>query len=185
MTGNSLRQILRDATHQSHERLDAVMSRVDLSQRHGYASFVAVHAAILNPLEQAMEAAGVADLLPDWPSRTRRAAIAEDARALDLDIAPVELPDLDMTPAGLAGLLYVLEGSRLGNAMLVREARRASEPLPVAFMEHGQGNSLWPGFVKWLEALPLDAAAEASATGSALALFALYQREADRRIRAG
>ena len=61
-------------------------------------------------------------------------------------------------------------------------ARRASEPLPVAFMEHGQGNSLWPGFVKWLEALPLDAAAEASATGSALALFALYQREADRRI---
>lgn len=185
MAGNSLRHILREATHHSHERLDGVMSRLDLSQRVGYATFIAVHAALLDPLERAMEAAGVADLLPDWPERTRRAAIAADARALGLDVAPVELPDLDMTPAGLAGLLYVLEGSRLGNAMLVREARRASEPLPVAFMEHGQGNSLWPGFVKWLEALPLDAAAEASATGSALALFALYQREADRRIPEG
>ncbi len=182
MAGNSLRNILREATHASHERLDAVMSRLELSQRDGYASFIAVHAAILDPLEQAMEEAGVATLLPDWPARTRRAAIAEDARALGLDVAPVELPELDMTPAGLAGLLYVLEGSRLGNAMLVREARRASEPLPVAFMEHGHGNSLWPVFVKWLDTLPLDAPAEAAATGSALGLFGLYQCEADRRV---
>lgn len=58
------------------------------------------------------------------------------------------------SPAFGAGLLYVLEGSRLGARVLARRVRRAGSDLPLAYLAHGEDEDLWRSFLTWLEARP-------------------------------
>lgn len=158
------------------------MSRLDLADPVDYARFLLVHSAVLDPLETAMEAAGIATLLPDWDRRSRRHALAQDLAEMPLTQPAGVTGFPGMTCGALAGITYVLEGSRLGNAMLVRQVRTAPVPLPVRFMEHGNGEGLWPGFLRWLDGLDLGENEEAQATEAAIAIFELYQQQADRQI---
>lgn len=149
----SLRDHLRAVTTDSHAALDAAVAGWRIETPRGYGAFLAASAAALTPLELALEHAGVAAWLPDWPRRARRDALARDLAALGLKapaVAPVAVPDRDFA----AGLLYVLEGSRLGARFLVRQVRAADAGLPLAYLTHGEGQDLWRSFVAWLEALP-------------------------------
>ncbi|MGH1557740.1 hypothetical protein ACRAWD_07640 [Caulobacter segnis] len=72
------------------------------------ARFLSASAAALSPLEQALERAGVADWLPDWPARARRAALAQDLAALGLSapvcaLAEIASPRVRGRPALRAG----------------------------------------------------------------------------------
>ncbi len=51
------------------------------------------------------------------------------------------------------GVLYVLEGSRLGARILVKQIRAGCPALSeaTAFLTHGQGSRLWPTFLQALE----------------------------------
>lgn len=119
----------------------------------GYGAFLAASAAALIPLELALERAGVSEWLPDWPQRTRRAAVAADLAALGLDapaFQPASVPSRDFA----VGLLYVLEGSRLGARFLARQVQAAGAGLPLSYLTHGEGQDLWRSFLAWLEAIP-------------------------------
>ncbi|WP_375592051.1 biliverdin-producing heme oxygenase [Chitiniphilus eburneus] len=154
MSHDSLRARLRHATAPYHARVDACFSVFDLGSVEGYRAFLAAHAAALWPLELGLEAAGVENLLTDWPARRRRGALARDLVRLgmappdDGGVVPLRLADA----AECWGALYTLEGSRLGGTVLAR--RVATAPVLAGcldYLSHGAGQALWPGFVAQLE----------------------------------
>jgi len=149
----SLRDRLRAATADSHAALDDTVAGWRLQTATGYGAFLAASAAALVPLELALEQAGVAEWMPDWPERARRAVLTADLAALGSSVpafGPAEVPSSDFG----AGLLYVLEGSRLGARFLARQVRAADARLPLAYLAHGEGQDLWRSFLTWLNAVP-------------------------------
>jgi len=150
VANDSVRAMLRAATAGDHARLDALVERFDLTRREGYRAFLSAHARLLPALEAAI---AEAPLIPDWPERRRAAALARDMRALEITPFPVPIaPPSLATVAERIGAIYVLEGSRLGGAMLSRTVARALPQAPRAFLDHGAGKGLWPRFLGWLEA---------------------------------
>ncbi|MDR6624909.1 biliverdin-producing heme oxygenase [Caulobacter segnis] len=148
-----LRDRLRAATSKDHAALDAIVSALDFETAFGYAGFLWASAAALIPLELALERAGVEGWLEDWPLRSRRAALALDLADLGVS-APVSKPQPTPTRAFGAGLLYVLEGSRLGARVLAKRVRGAQADLPIAYLTHGGEAHPWRSFLTWLEAEP-------------------------------
>ena len=153
LTDSSLRDRLRAATSESHAALDATVAGWRIETPLGYGAFLSASVVALAPLELALERAGVAEWLPDWPMRARRVALVRDLAALGLEAPPfgaARVPDRDFA----AGLLYVLEGSRLGARFLSRQVQAVGAGLPLAYLTHGEGQDLWRSFLAWLEAIP-------------------------------
>lgn len=68
-------------------------------------------------------------------------------------------PDVDGVggEARQFGILYVLEGSRLGGKILARQAEAHSDPLirtATHYLRHGENESFWPSFLGALESSP-------------------------------
>lgn len=153
MSAITLREHLRAATSEAHAALDATAGALGMNTRAGYGAFLSASALGLAPLELALERGGVGEQLPDWPRRARRQAVAEDLAVLDLPMPPIQDAP---TPsfAFAVGMLYVLEGSRLGARFLSRQVRAADPELPLAYLTHGESDDLWRSFVAWMEAIP-------------------------------
>lgn len=149
----SLRDRLRAATVDDHAALDAKVGGWRIETSIGYGAFLTASYAALAPLELALEEAGVATQLPDWPHRARRVALAADLAELGLKTPSFEAAEVP-SPEFAAGLLYVLEGSRLGAKFLARQVRAAGAGLPLAYLTHGEGPDLWRSFLAWLDAIP-------------------------------
>jgi heme oxygenase (biliverdin-IX-beta and delta-forming) len=174
-----LRSILRDATAEDHARLDATLGAFDLGTIPGYRRFLEINAAALLPLERSLEQAGVRAVLPDWDDRARAAAILADLTRLGGKACPLDTPELADRSAML-GTLYVLEGSRLGAAYLLRTAKACSDPKisgTTAFLGHGAGRQFWPLYLAALEA-HADELAEDEVVRSARAAFDLFAHAA-------
>ena len=175
----SLRWFLKAGTEQAHERLDRAMEALDLSLAGHYATFLALHAAALAPCELALEAGGVARLLPDWPARTRRRALALDCAGVGLAAPGTVNVHAPASADEAWGMAYVLEGSRLGGRRLDRRAATSADASVREnrrFLTHG-GPRLWPDFVAAMERA---APAPEAALGGALAAFAAYAEALDR-----
>lgn len=169
-----LRSELKAATQADHEKLDRLVSRWDLSHRDSYAEFLRLHSALIPPLEQWLERSGVESLLPDWLVRQRRGALQSDLAALSVQpLAPVGI-ELRPSLPSVAGVLYVLEGSRLGGKLLVRRVVSVSEAVPAAFLEHGSGSQLWRSYLNWLDSQSFGPASRREAVTSARSVFDLY-----------
>ena len=153
LTDTSLRDRLRASTSNDHAALDAVVSGWRIETPLGYGAFLSASAAALAPLELALERAGVAGWLPDWPQRSRRVAVTRDLAALGLEVPPFRAASVPSPEFG-AGLLYVLEGSRLGARFLARQVQAGGAGLPLAYLTQGEGQDLWRSFLVWLDAIP-------------------------------
>lgn len=169
MSEISLRDHLRAATSESHAALDDKVAAWRLQTLSGYGAFLTASAAALAPLEVALETAGVGAWLPDWPGRARRHAVAADLAGLGLRAPEIDTAVVPSRDFG-AGLLYVLEGSRLGARFLARQVRAADAGLPLAYLTHGESQDLWRSFLSWLDAIPkvgfrTDAAEEGARYG--------------------
>jgi heme oxygenase len=176
----SLRTLLRDATSADHARLDARLGEFDLHSQVGYRRFLEINAAALLPLEAALVAGGVKRLLPDWDERARTAAIRADLAAMDGAASPLHQPVLNGRFA-LLGTLYVLEGSRLGAAYLLKQVRQAADPAiaeATGFLAHGAGRKLWPSFLAVLESHAGDLTDEDDIVGPARGAFDLFMTAA-------
>jgi heme oxygenase len=150
----AIRSLLKEATAADHERLDSLLAVLDLQALAGYRRFLEINASALIPLERALVAGGVNELLPDWKRRARTEAMLADLAALDGTARPLAQPNLD-SRFDLLGTLYVLEGSRLGAAYLIKNVKRSADPRvshATAYLGHGDGLKLWPSFVGLLEA---------------------------------
>lgn len=121
---------LRSATRADHERLEARLgSKTAVETIDAYRTLLAnlygFHAALEPRLAQRL--AAVPTLAPLAPLPPRAALLADDLGHLGID--PATLPLAATLPAvgsaeALAGVLYVIEGSALGGAVLARHAGR-------------------------------------------------------------
>jgi len=174
----SARAVLRTETRAEHDRVDAAFSVYDLSSPDGYRGFLMRQAAAHLPVERALDAAGVAEAVADWPARRRGAQLCAD-------LAELGAGDVDeagfagfATPAEALGGLYVLEGSRLGGAMLVKQV---GEGLPRRFL--GEGSSAgWRALLAVLEAKLTSPQAIDEAVKGARAVFGCFEAAAGRRV---
>lgn len=149
----ALRNILKDATAADHARLDARLGSFDLLEPGGYRRFLEANAAALLPLESALVKAGVRKVLPNWDRHARSRAILADLSTTGGTPDSLDVPVLSGRSAVL-GTLYVLEGSRLGAAWLLKHIRRTSDPRilnATAYLAHGAGQRFWQDFLATLE----------------------------------
>ena len=159
-------QHLRAATAADHQAVDAAFARHDLTERNGYIAFLVGHARALPAVERALASA---DGPP--PLRPRAALLAADLAGVGeampppLDLAP------PATPAEAWGMAYVIEGSRLGGALL---ARGVPEGMPHAYLADAHLKGEWRGFTKAFDQALTEPDQIAAALESARRVFALY-----------
>ncbi len=172
----SARTALRTATRAEHDRVDAEFSAHDLNSRDGYARFLRAQAAAHLPVERAIEAAGATDLLPDWAARRRADALLADLAELGVAPAAEENFTIGRGEASLLGAIYVLEGSRLGGAVL---RRQISAGLPARFLSPGAPGA-WRSLTDRLDERLRSPAAIDEAIASARAVFACFEAAGSR-----
>jgi len=144
----SVRAYLRAETANLHEALDRRSGGFDFATESGRRAFLQFMLRGLSLLEGALERGGAAQLLPEWPTRTRAHLLRQDLGMTTPVAGPVP-PTLAFDgTAQIWGGLYVLEGSRLG-----ARAIRAGAPgwTGSAFLTHTADDRFWPEFVARLE----------------------------------
>jgi heme oxygenase (biliverdin-IX-beta and delta-forming) len=143
----SIRSLLRSATTTTHAQVDERIAELIGQGEVGYREFLRLSAAAIRPLEESLVAANVECILPDWQERSRWAPLREDLADLGMTTpAPAApMPRLN-GEAHQFGVLYVLEGSRLGAKVLIRRllAMPGLSPLrALRYLRHGEGYPLW------------------------------------------
>lgn len=172
-----LRSALRAQTSDCHAAVDDIFARFDLSNPRDYTAFLSAHARVLPSVEAALEQAGIADLLPDWADRRRNDLLASDLAELGVEMPPpLPVPDLQ-GEAQLWGTIYVLEGSKLGGAML---ARAVPAHLPSLYLTPQGPKGSMKAFMDSLDAAVIGDPAEA--VEAARAVFLLFQRAAETEL---
>ena len=159
---------LRTMTRAAHDTVDASFSRFDLADRDDYARFLLAHASATAAVEGVL----VRDAtLPQWRPRLR--LLLDDLAGLGL-APPLPLAfDPGDTVAARLGALYVMEGSRLGGAVL---AKRVFDGAPAALLSARHDPGEWRAFLRTLDARGVGQSPEwhdAVAAGAS-ACFALY-----------
>ncbi|GLR47507.1 biliverdin-producing heme oxygenase [Sphingomonas astaxanthinifaciens] len=168
---------LREATAESHDRVDRLFAPLNLGHAGDYGRFLAAQATVLLPLEQWLDEQGATDLLDYWPERRRADLLRDDLANLGQQIPQAEDINLPATPAAMLGAAYVLEGSRLGGALL---ARQVGADLPRRFLA-GERAASWRGFVGQLDRRLQDPADLDAAIEGARTVFEAFER-AGRRV---
>ena len=175
--GNA-RSALRAATAHYHDRVDRVFSGANLGEVGSYGRFLLAQAAGYLPIEAALTCGGVGRTMPDWDARQRGGLLLADLA--DLELAP---PDcvreiIFGEEAAVLGALYVLEGSRLGGALLKRSV---PPTFPSRFLGGGD-SAAWRRLLAVLdERLDTDAK-RAIAIEAASAVFTLFEVSGQRYL---
>lgn len=176
----SARAALRAATAACHDRVDAVFSRIDLADPGGYGRFLQAQAGAYLPVEAALDRAGATSVVPDWPGRRRADVLRADLDALGLAV-PAGGPDITFDDAAaVLGGIYVLEGSRLGGAVLVRGVPAS---FPQAFLAPGD-SARWRYLLEIMDHMLISADVRTSAVESACRVFMLFEGSGRRYLKA-
>ncbi|MGO7957552.1 biliverdin-producing heme oxygenase [Rhizobium leguminosarum] len=149
----SLRSALRAQTADCHAAVDTFFGSFNLSRIQDYRAFLRAHARVVPAIEHALENGGIGRLLPDWPERRRAHLLAADIRELD-DRLPVLLPQPSLrSEAAVWGAAYVLEGSKLGGALL---AKAVPDYLPHSYLSPQGPKGAMRLFMDRLDASTVD-----------------------------
>ena len=159
---------LRALTQPLHDRVDAAFGDMSLADGASYRRFLRAHALALPAAEAALASVGG---LPLW--RPRTPLLAADLGELGEAVPPTLPLALPTGDAAGWGVFYVVEGSRLGGAML---ARRVASGLPRRYLAAAHLSGEWRA-----QRAAIDVAAEVGgadwierAVAGAEACFALY-----------
>ncbi|MBM7454692.1 heme oxygenase [Oceanisphaera litoralis] len=154
---SALAACLRQATRDAHRRLDSHgVLRPLISPSLSYEEYQRALLA-LYPAQWRLEksiARGLDALHQDYPMRPRAPALADDLAAM---VQP--LPALDETvmlevcrPGQLIGLLYVLEGARLGSRIIAHNVHRTlGRQVPSRYFTVVQDDDSWSVFWQFAE----------------------------------
>jgi heme oxygenase len=173
---------LKRATAHAHARLDQGFASPSLQSCSDYSRFLRANAAALLPLEAWLETSGVSGMLPDWNRRRRSAAILADLDDLCAVADPLSLALAPLSAAATFGVLYVLEGSRLGARYLAATCAASTDTRvrgAMRYLRHGEDDRLWPSFVVSLERSAEVRNAPQDCIAGALEAFAVFQRAQD------
>ncbi|BAF88038.1 biliverdin-producing heme oxygenase [Azorhizobium caulinodans] len=170
---------MKAATQAAHERIDRqIMAADPFASRENFGRFVRLQYRIHHAVDPLFRSPALAALLPDLAGRRRLDLVEQDAA--DLGVSLPELPAASDAPADVAsalGWLYVVEGSNLGAAFLLKAAAKLNlnEDFGARHLAgHPAGRGLhWRTFTAALDAVPLSEADEARAVAGAEAAFAM------------
>lgn len=163
---NSAVTQLRAATRPDHEAVDSAFGHFALRTREGYRDFLTAHARILPLAERLIQPGALVD---DWHGRTE--ALMDDLHALGGD-RPAELDfALPEGEAARWGALYVIEGSRLGGAVL---AKMVPADLPAAYLGARHPQGAWRALLERLDDADTGPAWREEAERGAKAMFGAY-----------
>lgn len=163
---------LKAATAREHERVDRLFSRLDLAQEADYRLFLTAQASAHLPVEAALDAAGAQRLVEDWPARRRSHLLLADLGDLELQAPPpVDAPEF-AGDAAMLGAIYVLEGSRLGGAMLKRSL---PDIAPKRFLDAPLPPGSWRKLLETLDHFLYETPAIESASETARQVFQRFE----------
>lgn len=162
---------LRSRTAAAHEAVDAAFAHFDLGERRSYTGFLAAHARAVSAIETALSLAGETG----WRARTP--LVAADLATLGQAVPKPLRFEAPADEAAVMGILYVMEGSRLGGGML---AKRVGEGLPVAYLSAVHLPGEWRAFRDRLDRLGEAGGPDwtARAERGAMSAFDLYKHAA-------
>lgn len=162
---------LREATRDRHDAVDAAFARFDLADVECYRAFLEAHARALLPVETAL--AGWSELFPEGTVAPRGLALAADLSDLGVAADGLERlpPPRIEEPEAAWGAAYVLEGSRLGAALLVRAVGGA---LPRRYLASAHPQGAWQKFLKSLNGFIYRDDQAALAIASAERVFDMF-----------
>lgn len=165
---------LRRSTDADHVQVDRAFSRFDLADRAGYCRFLTVHAQATFGVEEYLLGH---DDLPHW--RPRSALLEADLAELRVPQATASQFSTSGTLANRLGVLYVLEGSRLGASVLLR---RVKHGLPIRYLSARHQQREWRTLLAAIEQQAILGGAPfvASLIEGARACFQHYLSAADR-----
>lgn len=169
------REALRTRTRATHEAVDALFGRFDLTTAEGYRAFLHAHALAFLPLEGALDEFGADRLLPDWGARRRAPNLRADLADFAIDPPPTETVTVS-SPAQAWGILYVLEGSRFGGRIITRGV---SAGLPTRYIGAGHAPGAWSAFLARMEPGLVNHHDREIAIGAAHAAFARFAAGAE------
>jgi len=161
---------LREETRPDHARVDAAFSRFDLTRRGGYAAFLTAQARVLPALEALLRPG---ETIPGWHGRA--ALLLQDLGRLAVPVPAAHAPMIQLGDAAWWGALYVLEGSRLGGAML---ARRVPGHLPDAFLGASHPPGAWRGILARIDQACLSPSEQSASIKSAQTVFDAFEQAA-------
>lgn len=171
---STARSLLRTATASAHERVDRAFGAFDLSDRDDYRAFLIAQAGPLLSAEAAIDAFDPHSLLPDWPERRRAALLRADLADFDVPAPQLE-PLAVQSNAAALGVIYVLEGSRLGGALL---ARNVPMDLPGRFIRCAPAPKRWQELIDVMDRHLVKPHEHAVAVEAARTVFDLFWRSA-------
>src|SRR5688500_19043717 len=150
---------LRERTHEAHEEIERALALASpCAGREEYARYVAALWGWMKPAEPVLWCAR-------WPASIDAGARAMKTSWLETDIAAARAggllgPDIEVSDplqgrsrAARFGQAYVIEGSMLGGAMLLRRLGARLAPWPVRYL-HGYGAEVgryWRAFLAALD----------------------------------
>lgn len=156
----SAHEYLRQNTRQHHAAVDALFAPLDLAKPEDYGMFLTAHGACLGGLEDALDP-GASRLVSDWAARRRAHLLAADLEEMGLEVGALVTPPFFATDAEVLGGIYVLEGSRLGGAVLQRGVATGA---PARFLRAANAPGAWRNLLGLLDDfLKLDHEREAAA----------------------
>jgi heme oxygenase len=181
-----LRTILRTRTATLHARLDNMVATCCMGNTLELERLLLIHYDAFTLLVPALERAGADLLYPEWDGRTRLEALEEDLRVLGAfpQTLPLDRPSLTKR-SQTWGALYALEGSRLGNRVILRsvmERGTQNERRATTFLAAGlEDRSAWGKFVAQLDKLQFSGEAFELAALGAAQVFETYVKVAEKR----
>jgi heme oxygenase len=170
----SLRNALRTGTSDCHAVVDRLFGRFDLSDRGQYGAFLLAHARVIPAAEQALARGNITALLPDWADRRRSDLLAADLRKLGIrPPPPLDVADFSSEDE-IWGAVYVLEGSKLGGAIL---AKQVPDTLPLTYIGHQGPKGAMKAFMERLDGAHIID--EDRAIAAARSIFDHFRRAAE------
>lgn len=173
---------LRSATAAAHDQLDRrVMAGRPFASLERYALFLQVQYRFHTRVDPLYRDGALGFVLPDLDGRRRLALIAQDLHDVTGRIPDAAAEDGDaIDPVAGLGWLYVAEGSNLGAAILIKEARKLglSEGHGARHLAgHPDGRGLhWRQFTTALDRIALAGDGEARAAAGATEAFRYVHR---------
>ena len=167
------RNALRTETADAHDRVDGLFSKFDLRRRGQYARFLLSQADAFLPLEAAVDAAKWSDIIPDWSNRKRSDSLRADLADFGLSVEDKPIEPL-RSRSQMLGVVYVLEGSRLGGAVLVRSL---PPRFPRRFLSSGKP-AMWRALIHLLECELVDEGDLSAAVEAARFAFERFETSA-------
>lgn len=180
---------LKEATHQTHDRLDkSIMAHNPFQSRDRYGLFVKVQHQFHREIDALYSNPVLDKMLPDLAGRRRFGLIEQDLADLEMtapsnDASPVFASNADADLPTALGWLYVAEGSNLGAAFLLKEAQKLglSETFGARHLAAApEGRGLhWKTFTAALDGVALTQPEEERVIEGAHAAFARVQKLVD------